>query len=206
MENILSQNIEIIKKSRNNLRNSNGFKFKKMNDIIKISKNLIKFNGFSHSTNKNNKILNKNKSNIIKSNDSIKEISSDDSLFFYNTKNNFNFSSLTNNNKYTVNKSISLRKLNSLLSKHNSKPKKYVFQGGVRKPFSSFSSMNLEDKEINVWENNKIDTDITNVAVKSSYLLNKIGKINEKKFKSFHNKNTLEKLIKYPMIYSSNLN
>ena len=36
--------------------------------------------------------------------------------------------------------------------------------------------MSLEDKEINVWENNKIDTDIINVAVKSSFLLNKMEK------------------------------
>ena len=203
IRNILLKNFEKIKKSRNHIRNIND---KVMNNIIQTPQNLIKFNGFSNNTNKNKKILNKNKSNIFKSNNSIKEVSSDDSLIFYKIKNSFNFASRTNKNKYTINKFISLRKLNSFSPTINSKPKKYVYQGGDRKPFSSFSSMSLEDKEINVWENNKIDTDIINVAVKSSYLLNKIGKINEQKFKSFHNFNTLEKLIKYPMIYSSNYN
>ena len=64
--------------------------------------------------------------------------------------------------------------------------------------------MSLEDKEINVWENNKIDTDIINVAVKSSFLLNKMENIDTKFKKSFYNCNTLKKLIKYPMIYFSN--
>jgi len=64
--------------------------------------------------------------------------------------------------------------------------------------------MVFEDKKANVWENNKIDTDIINVAVKTSYLLKKIGNSFNINFKSFDNSNTLEKLIKNPIIYFSN--
>ena len=185
LENILSQKNEETKRSRNNL---------------------IKFNGFTHSTNSNKGILSQNNSNDIKNNNSIKEKSSDDSLFFYKINNISKLISRANKHKFKIKKFISLKKLNSFPKNKTSKPKKYVFQGGERKPFSSYSSMSLGEKEINVWENNKIDNDIMNVAIRSSYLLNKIGNINKKKIKSFHNCNTLQKLIKYPMIYSSNYN
>ena len=142
----------------------------------------------------------------IKNNNSIKEISSNDSLFFYKINNISKLVSRQNKRKFKIKKFISLRKLNSFSKKNIAKPKKYVYQGGERKPFSSYSSVSLENKEINVWENNKIDNDIMNVAAKSSYLLNKIGEINKKEIKSFYNCNTLQKLIKYPMIYSSNYN
>ena len=185
LENILSQKNEEVKRSRNNL---------------------IKFNGFTNNTNNNKGILNQNNSNDIKNNNSIKEISSDDSLFFYKINNISKLVSRQNKHKFKIKTFISLKKLNSFSKKTIAKPKKYVYQGGERKPFSSYSSVSLENKEINVWENNKIDNDIMNVAAKSSYLLNKIGDINKKEIKSFYNCNTLQKLIKYPMIYSSNYN
>ena len=66
--------------------------------------------------------------------------------------------------------------------------------------------MNFEDNGVNNWENNKIDTDIINVVVKTSFLLNRIGNSYNKNLKSFHNCNTLKKLIKCPLIYFSNSN
>ena len=200
-ENIFIQQ-KIAKNVRNNFINKISTKYKARKNRNLNHQKLIKFNGFISSINNVNKIENKNILKNINSSISIK--SSDDSLFFYKIKNISKFTSQTNKNKYSINKFISLKKLNNYSTKNNSKPKKFVFQGGIKKAFSSYSSMSLEDKEINVWENNKIDTDIINVAVKSSFLLNKMENIDTKFKKSFYNCNTLKKLIKYPMIYFSN--
>ena len=201
-ENIFSTTNKEGKNVRNNFINKISTKYKARKNRNQNHEKLIKFNGFSSSINNGNKIANKNNLKDINSSISIK--SSDDSLFFYKIKNISKFTSQTNKNKYSINKFISLKKLNNYSTKNNSKPKKFVFQGGIKKAFSSYSSMSLEDKEINVWENNKIDTDIINVAVKSSFLLNKMENIDTKFKKSFYNCNTLKKLIKYPMIYFSN--
>ena len=201
-ENILSTTNKVAKNVRNNFVNKISSKYKSRKNRNQNHQKLIKFNGFSSSINNGNKFEYKTGLKNIKSINSIKSL--DDSLFFYKIKNISKFTSQTNKNKYSINKFISLKKLNNYSTKNNSKPKKFVFQGGIKKAFSSYSSMSLEDKEINVWENNKIDTDIINVAVKSSFLLNKIENIDKKFKKSFYNCNTLKKLIKNPMIYFSN--
>ena len=187
-----------------------------MNDTKKnfnkfTSINNLKYNVNNHKNtrNKNNKKiiafdgLNNDNSNNLISN-SIKEVSSNDSLFFHKIKNISNFISQANNNKYSINKNISLKKFSNFSTKKFSKPKNIKFYRAIKQAFSPYSGMVFEDKKANVWENNKIDTDIINVAVKTSYLLKKIGNSFNTNFKSSDNSNTLEKLIKNPIIYFSN--
>lgn len=204
--------------NHNNLTKSKNSSFTKnyMNDTKKnfnkfTSINNLKYNVNNHKNtrNKNNKKiiafdgLNNDNSNNLISN-SIKEVSSNDSLFFHKIKNISNFISQANNNKYSINKNISLKKFSNFSTKKFSKPKNIKFYRAIKQAFSPYSGMVFEDKKANVWENNKIDTDIINVAVKTSYLLKKIGNSFNTNFKSSDNSNTLEKLIKNPIIYFSN--
>ena len=163
-------------------------------------KKIIRFDG-----------LRNNRKNIIKDNhNSIKKSSSNDSLFFYKIKSSSKFVTKANKNKYSINKYFSLKKWHAQLYNHSTKnisiPKKVIFQGTRKKAFTTFSGSSIEDKENNVWENNKIDTDIINVSVKTSFLLKKINDLETKKNESFSKSNTLKKLIKYPKIYFSNCN
>ena len=186
------------------------YKTVKNRDIInKKRQKLIRFDGFKNEKlNLEQKISNKNSANNINSNsiNNIKETSSNDSLFYHKIKNISKFLAQSNKNKYSINNYISLKKLNSFSTKNISIPKKVIYKGPSKKAFSTFSGMNFEDNGVNNWENNKIDTDIINVVVKTSFLLNRIGNSYNKNLKSFHNCNTLKKLIKCPLIYFSNSN
>ena len=179
---------------------------KNRDNMNKKSQKLIRFDGFKNEKSElERKISNKYSVNNINSNsvNNIKETSSNDSLFYHKIKNVSKFLAQSNKNRYTLNNYFSLKKLNSFSTKNISIPKKPIFKSKNRKAFSTFSGMSFEDKGINIWENNKIDTDIINVVVKTSFLLNQIGKSYNKNLKSFHNCNTLKKLIKYPLIYIS---
>ena len=163
-------------------------------------KKIIRFDG----------LRNKRK-NVIKSNsNSINKSSSNDSLFLYKIKNVSKFITKDNKNKYSINKYFSLKKWHAQLYNHSTKnifiPKKVIFKGTRKKAFSTFSGSGIENKENNIWENNKIDTDIINVSVKTSFLLKKINNIESKKNRSFSTSNILKKLIKYPNIYFPNCN
>lgn len=186
------------------------YKTVKNRDIInKKRQKLIRFDGFKNEKlDLEQKISNKNSANNINSNsiNNIKETSSNDSLFYHKIKNISKFLAQSNKNKYSINNYISLKKLNSFSTKNISIKKKVIYKGPSKKAFSTFSGMNFEDNGVNNWENNKIDTDIINVVVKTSFLLNRIGNSYNKNLKSFHNCNTLKKLIKCPLIYFSNSN
>ena len=200
-------NINGAKKGFKKIINLNKLKNKttKNEDVQnKRSKKLIRFDGLNNNKSyKEQKLSLKNSTNKINSN-SIKETSSNDSLFFHKIKDISKFLAQSRKNKYSLNKYFSLKKLKSFSTKNILIPKKAIFKGPSKKAFSTYSGMNFENKEINIWENNKIDTDIINVAVKTSFLLNKIGNSYDQKMKSSHNCNTLKKLIKYPLIYFSN--
>jgi hypothetical protein len=190
-----SFNIRDLKSTKNN------------NNFIKNKKNkkIIRFDGF------NNKIKNessgfeqyKNATNNI-NNNSIKESSSNDSLFFYKIKNISKFVDTPNKNKYSINKYFSLKNIKNYSNKDISFPKKRIFPITNKRSFSSYSGINFDDKEVNIWENNKIDTNIINVSVKTNFLLNRIASYDSKNIKSLNNCNTLKKLIKYPRIYFPN--
>ena len=190
-----SFNIRYLKSTKNN------------NNFIKNKKNkkIIRFDGF------NNKIKNessgfeqyKNATNNI-NNNSIKESSSNDSLFFYKIKNISKFVDTPNKNKYSINKYFSLKNIKNYSNKDISFPKKRIFPITNKRSFSSYSGINFDDKEVNIWENNKIDTNIINVSVKTNFLLNRIASYDSKNIKSLNNCNTLKKLIKYPRIYFPN--
>ena len=182
---------------------------KNRDTMNKKRQKLIRFDGFKNEKlNLEQKVSNKNSGNNINSNsiNNIKETSSNDSLFYHKIKNISKFLAQSNKNKYSINNYISLKKLNSFSTKNISIPKKVIYKGPSKKAFSTFSGMNFEDNGVNNWENNKIDTDIINVVVKTSFLLNRIGNSYNKNLKSFHNCNTLKKLIKCPLIYFSNSN
>ena len=202
-------NLKGEKASFKKLLNISNVKYKTIKNrdyINKGSKKLRRFDGFNNDKSiREQKISIKNSTNNYNSN-SIKDTSSNDSLFYHKIKNISKFLASSNKNKYSINRYFSLKKWNSYSTKNLniSVPKKISFHGS-RKAFSTYTGMKFKDKEVNIWENNKIDTDIINVAVKTSFLLNKMSNIYGKNIKSFQNSNTLKKLIKYPLIYFSNV-
>ena len=184
----------------NNERRKNFKEFENISNLKYNIYNKNKKNKDSKTLRRFDGLKNYHANNII----SIKEVSSNDSLSYNKIKNISNFIAQTNKNKYSINKHFSLKKLTSLSTKKFSTPKNIKYYKPIRQAFSPYSGMVFENKEVNIWENNKIDTDIINVAVKTSYLLKKLGNSFNNNFKSFSNSNTLKKLIKYPQIYFSN--
>ena len=173
-----------------------------------ISKQIIKFCGLNSSIKNNldNKKSIKNDIYPVNLFPNNKEASSKESLCFNKIKNISKFIPQTEKNKYSINKHFSLKKINSYTTKYKYSPKKVIFYTGIkRKPFAYTISQSFEDKKINVWEDNKINSEIVKVVEKTCFLLNKIANKNPKKSRSFQNCHTLEKLIKYPNIYASNL-
>ena len=184
----------------NNERRKNFKEFENISNLKYNIYNKNKRNKDSKTLRRFDGLKNDHVNNII----SFKEVSSNDSLSYNKIKNISNFIAQTNKNKYSINKHFSLKKLTSLSTKKFSTPKNIKYYKPIRQAFSPYSGMVFENKEVNIWENNKIDTDIINVAVKTSYLLKKLGNSFNNDFKSFSNSNTLKKLIKYPQIYFSN--
>ena len=208
-DNNIRNNIIIKEEQKNfkNLVNMNDPKnktVKNRNTMNKNGRKLIRFDGLNKErSNLEQKLLIKSTTNNINSN-SFKVKSSNDSLFSHKIKNISKFIDQTNKNKYSINNYFSLKKFHSFSTKNASKPKKVKFNESRKKAFNSYCVMNFEDKDVNIWENNKIDTGIINVAVKTSFLLNKIGNSYKKDIKSIRNCISLKKLIKYPLIYFSN--
>ena len=83
--------------------------------------------------------------------------------------------------------------------------KKYYKNRPSLKAFSSYSVQNFDDKEVNVWENNKIDI----INVKDTYnkidLVNKIKNANNRNLKIFQKSCTFNEIIKCANIYDTNL-
>lgn len=105
-------------------------------------------------------------------------------------------------NKYTINRYISLKEINDFSKKYKNYHKKLKYYKGYRqKSFASYSCVNFDNKEVNVWENNKVDVDVTNNILRTNSLLNKIKNIDNQNKRYIRNSNSLYEIIKCPNIY-----
>ena len=205
--------------NKDNIQNENKGTYKIKFEEKENYLNIRKLSALKNKTVKNNITRNKKYKKIIRfdrirnqiiNSNTINNSSSNNSLLFYKNKNISEFVPKINKNKYSINAYFSLKKWHDQLYNHStkniSKPKKVLFHGARKKAFSTFSGLSLENKEKYIWENNKIDTDIINVSVKTSFLLKKINNYQSKKIESFSKSNTFKKLIKCPGIYFPNYN
>ena len=92
------------------------------------------------------------------------------------------------------------------MKKYNTQKRKKNYKLLPRqKAFTTYSMSTFDDKEENVWKNNKIDT----VTIKDTYktidLFNRIKDANNKSIKAFQNSCTFNEIIKCANIYDSNL-
>ena len=178
----------------NNIPNNN-LEYKLILSTRRNSRNLKRDNSSTKS------IFNFNDKNI---NSPIREVSSNSSsqkIFFFKFKDTSKFFSNSTKNRYTVNKYISLKKINNVSRNniHNIQKNKKFNKILTQKAFSTFSGINFDEKVVNVWENNKIEGVTVKDVQKTNNLFTKIKKFNIK------NDNTFNEIIKCPNIYISNL-
>lgn len=105
-------------------------------------------------------------------------------------------------NKYTINRYISLKDINDISKKYKNYAKKVkIYKGYRQKSFASCSCDYFGNKEVNVWENNKMDVDVTNNILRTNNLLNRIKNFDNQNKRYIRNSSTLFEIIKCPNIY-----
>ena len=139
-------------------------------------------------------------------NSTIKDTSSyngsSNTLVLSKFKDTQNFIANSAKNKYAINRYLSLKEINDISKKYKNIHKKIKYYKGYRqKSFASYSCASFDNKEVNVWENNKVDVDVTNNILRTNSLLNKIKNIDNQNKRCIKNSNTLNEIIKCPNIY-----
>ena len=127
---------------------------------------------------------------------------SSNTLFASKFKDTQKFLVNSSKNKFTINRYISLKEINDISKKYKNYHKKLKYYKGYRqKSFASYSCANFDNKEVNVWENNKVGVDVINNILKTNSLLHKIRNIDNQNKRYIRNSSTLNEIIKCPNIY-----
>jgi len=213
---------KILKNSSNSVSSSEKDREKK----IKFNKKIVSFNEYNNNEdNKSNKNLGivglissfkHNKFKLKRSNscyskekeynlmikDTSSNKSSSNALVISKFKDTQKFLVDSSKNRYAINRYISLKEINDISKKYKNFQKKIKYYRGYRqKSFTSYSSVNFDNKEANVWENNKVEVDVANNILKTNSLLKKIKNIDNQNKRYIRNSSNMFEIIKCPNIY-----